>query len=129
VSPSPAGQREQEDHPLGRIIRLPAGLDPFVHSWERGFHWNQFSSFRFLVLTLACLWGRRHVAHLGRDLEAPSHRTRVHHFCSSEPCDPAAALRQQAREVRRALHPQRGNPARGASVGRRRRHGASTWAR
>jgi hypothetical protein len=91
-----------------RLIRVPAGLDNFFQSLERCFHWNHFSYFRLLVVTIACMWGRRHVANLDRYLEAPAHRTRLNNFCLVERWDPEAALRQKAQEWLRALHPQRG---------------------
>jgi hypothetical protein len=91
-----------------RLIRVPAGLDNFLQSLEQCFHWHHVSSFRLLVVTIALMWGRRHVANLYRELEAPSHRTRVHHVCLVERWDPEAALRQQAQEWLRALPPQRG---------------------
>ena len=47
-----------------RIIRVPAALDNFVQPLGRHFHWNHCTSFRLLVVTIACMWGRRHVANL-----------------------------------------------------------------
>jgi hypothetical protein len=91
-----------------RIIRVPAALDNFFQPLEQRFHWNHFIYFRWLVVTIACMWGRRHVANLYRYLEAPSHRTRVNNCFVVERWDPEAALRQQAQEWLRALHPQRG---------------------
>jgi len=108
VYPSPARQREQEDRLMFRIIRVPAGLDNFFQSLERCFHWNHFSYFHLLVVTIACMWGRRNVANLYRYLEAPSHRTRFNNFFLVERWDPEATLRQKAQELLRALHPQQG---------------------
>jgi|SRR5882724_631682 len=51
------------------------------------------------------MWGRRHVANGDRDLEAPSHRTRVNNGFVVARWDPEAALRQQAQAWLRALHP------------------------
>jgi len=68
-----------------RIIRVPAGLDNFFQSLEQCFHWNHFSYFRLLVVTIAFMWGRRNVANLYRYLEAPSHRTRVNNSTFAVP--------------------------------------------
>ena len=54
------------------------------------------------------MWGRRNVANVYRDLEAPSHRTRLHNFFLVARWDPEAALRQKDQELLRALHPQPG---------------------
>jgi hypothetical protein len=56
-----------------RIIRVPAALDNFFHPLERHFHWNHFMYFRLLVVTMALMWGRRHVATLYRYLERVMH--------------------------------------------------------
>ena len=93
-----------------RIIRVPAGLDNFFQSLERCFHWNHFSYFRLLVVTMAFMGGRRNVANLSRYLEAPFHRTRFNNVFLVERWDPEAALRQKAQELLRALHPRRGDP-------------------
>ena len=79
-----------------RIIRVPAALDDFFQPLEQRFHWNHFIYFRLLVVTIACMWGRRHVANLYAYLEAPSHRTRVNNFFLVERWDPEAVLRQNA---------------------------------
>ena len=49
-----------------RIIRVPRALDKFFPPLERHVHWNHFSDFRLLVVAIACVWGRRHVANLYR---------------------------------------------------------------
>jgi hypothetical protein len=108
VSPSPAGQREPEACRLCRMIRVPLVLDKFFRPWERPFHWNHCTYFRLLVVTIAWMWGWRHGANVYRDLELPSHRTRVHNFFLVGRWDPKAVLRQQAQEVLQALHPQPG---------------------
>jgi SRSO17 transposase len=91
-----------------RIIRVPAALDNFFQPLERHFHWNHFTYFRLLVVTIAFMWGRRNVANVYRYLEAPSHRTRVNNFLLVERWDPEAVLRQKAQELLRALHPKPG---------------------
>jgi hypothetical protein len=68
-----------------RLIRVPAALDNFVHPLAPRVHWNHFIYFRWLVVPMALMWGRRHVANRSRDLAAPSHRTRVHHVFFVEP--------------------------------------------
>jgi hypothetical protein len=92
-----------------RLIRVPAGLDNFFHSLAQGFHGHHCSDFRLLVVPIAVMWGRRHVANLERELEAPSPRPRVPNFCVVARGDPEAARRQKAHELLRALHPQRGD--------------------
>jgi hypothetical protein len=91
-----------------RIIRVPPSLDKFFRPLKGHFHWNHYTYFRLLVVTIAFLWGRRHVANLYRYLETPFHRTRFNNFFLVERWDPEAALRQKAQELLRALHPQRG---------------------
>jgi hypothetical protein len=105
VYPSPARQREQEDCLMFRTIRVPPALDTCFQPLERHVHWNHFTSFRLLVVTIAFMWGRRHVANVYRYLDAPSHRTRVNNFFLVERWDPEAVLRQKAQELLRALHP------------------------
>jgi len=63
-----------------------------------------------LVLTIACRWGRRHVAHLSRDLDAKPHWTRFHTFVLVERWDPEAARRQQAQAGLPSLRPTPGEP-------------------
>jgi SRSO17 transposase len=87
---------------------VPPSLDKVFRPWQGHFHWNHHTYFRLLVVTIALMWGRRHVANLYRYLEAPCHRTRVHNFFVVERWDPEAALRPKAQEWLRALHPQRG---------------------
>jgi hypothetical protein len=91
-----------------RIVRVPAPLDKFCHSLRPRFHWDHVESFRLLVLALAVAWGRRNVANLYPYLEVPHHRTRFNHFFLVQRWAPEAALRQQAQELLRALHPQSG---------------------
>jgi DDE superfamily endonuclease len=57
---------------------------------------------------MAFAWGRRNVSNLYRYLDAPQHRTRFNNFFLVQRWDPEAALRQKARELLRALHPQEG---------------------
>ena len=54
---------------------------------------------------MAFMWGRRNVANVHRYLEAAPHRTRFNNFFLVERWDPAAALRQKAQELLRALRP------------------------
>jgi hypothetical protein len=61
-----------------------------------------------LVLTMACMWGRRNVAHVHRYLAATPHRTRVNNFFFVARWDPEAALRQKAQALLRALRPGQG---------------------
>jgi DDE superfamily endonuclease len=91
-----------------RIIRVPPTLDKFFQPLKGHVHWDHFASFRLLVLTIACLWGRRNVANLSRYLDAEHHRTRFNHFFLVERWDPEAALRQQAQPWLRALRPRKG---------------------
>jgi hypothetical protein len=91
-----------------RIIRVPPGLDNFFRPLRPRFHWNHFDYVRLLVLAMAFAWGRRHVAHLYRYLDAPHHRTRFNNFFLVQRWDPEAALRQKARELLLALQPQPG---------------------
>jgi hypothetical protein len=108
IHASPACQREEADCLLFRIIRVPAALDKFFQPWARRFHWNPFTSFRLLVVTIAFMWGRRNVAHLYRYLDAEHHRTRVNNFLLGERWAPEAALRQKAEAWLRALRPGQG---------------------
>lgn len=88
-----------------RIIRVPPSLDKFFRPLHRHFHWNHFTYFRLLVLTMAFMWGRRNVANVCRYLDAAPHRTRFNNFFLVERWDAEAALRQKAQELLRALHP------------------------
>ncbi len=90
------------------IIRIPPALDKFFQPLERHFHWNHFTYFRLLVVTIAFMWGRRNVANVYRYLEAPSHRTRFNNFFLVDRWDPEAVLRQKAQQLLRALHPKPG---------------------
>jgi DDE superfamily endonuclease len=91
-----------------RLIRVPLVLDKVFQPLKGHVHWDHFTSFCLVVVTIACMGGRRHVAHLYRHLEAPSHRTRLNHFFLVERWDPEAALQQKAQERLRALHLQPG---------------------
>ena len=64
--PCPAHWRVQEDCPVFRLIRVPPSLDKVFRPLQGPFHWDHGAYFRLLVLTMAFLWGRRHVAHLYR---------------------------------------------------------------
>jgi hypothetical protein len=88
-----------------RIVRVPASLDKFFQPLQGHFHGDHFAYFRLLVLTFACLWGRRNVAHVYRYLDAVHHRTRFNNFFLVERWNPEAALRQQAQALLRGLHP------------------------
>ena len=87
-----------------RIIRVPATLDKFFCTLPPCFHWDHFAYFRLLVLVIAMAWGRRNVANLYRYMDATHHRTRFNNFFLVARWDPAAALRQKAQELLRALH-------------------------
>jgi SRSO17 transposase len=91
-----------------RLLRVPPSLDKFFQPLHGHFHWDHFTYFRLLVVTIACMWGRRNVANVYRYLEAPSHRTRLNNFFLVARWDPEAALRQKAQELLEALHPQPG---------------------
>jgi SRSO17 transposase len=92
-----------------RIIRVPPSLDQFFRPLHRHFHWDHFEYFRLLVLAMAFAWGRHNVANLYRYLDAQHHRSRFNNFFLVQRWDPAAALRQKAQELLRALHPQPGD--------------------
>ncbi len=91
-----------------RIIRVPPSLDKFFQPLQGHFHWDHFTYFRLLVVTIACMWGRRNVANLYRYLDAEHHRTRFNNFFLVERWDPEAALRQKAQELLRSLRPGKG---------------------
>jgi hypothetical protein len=91
-----------------RIIRVPAALDKFVRPLNGPFHGDHVTYFRLLVLAMAVMWGRRHVANLYRHLEVEHHRTRVNNFFWVERWDPEAALRPKAQARLRALRPAQG---------------------
>jgi DDE superfamily endonuclease len=91
-----------------RIIRVPAVLDKLFAPLRPHFHWNHWRYFRLLVLAMACMWGRRNVTNLYRYLEVEHHRTRFNNFFLVERWDPAAALRQKAHGLWRALRPRKG---------------------
>jgi hypothetical protein len=93
-----------------RVIRVPPSLDKFVQPLQGHVHWEHFPYCRRLVLTLALMWGRRHVANVSRYLEAAHHRTRVHNFLLVERWAPEAARRQQAQAWLRVRHPGQGAP-------------------
>jgi hypothetical protein len=108
MEPSPAWRRVQEDYLLFRIIRVPAALDKFFRPLKGRFHWDHVTDFRLLMLALAVMGGRRHVAILARHLEVEHPRTRVHNFFLVERWDPEAALRQKVQALLRALRPAQG---------------------
>jgi hypothetical protein len=91
-----------------RIIRVPRSLDKFFRPLHHHFRWNHFEYVRLLVLAMAFVWGRHHVANLYRYLEAQHHRTRFNNFFVVQRWNPEAALHQKAQELLRALAPQRG---------------------
>ena len=91
-----------------RIIRVPSALDQFFCTMKPHFRWDHWTDFRLLVLVIAVAWGRRNVANLYRYLDAPYHRSRFNNFFLVARWDPEAALRQKARELLQALHPQPG---------------------
>lgn len=91
-----------------RIVRVPVPLDKFFHGLRPRFHWDHFEYFRLLVLAIAFAWGRRNVANLYQYLDVPHHRTRFNNFFLVQRWDPEAALRQQAQQLLRTLHPQGG---------------------
>lgn len=91
-----------------RIRRVPPTLDKFFAPLKGHFHWDHFTYFRLLVLTMAVMWGRRNVANLSRYLEAEHHRTRFNNFFLVARWDPEAALRQKAQAWLRARHPGQG---------------------
>jgi SRSO17 transposase len=91
-----------------RILRVPPSLDKFFCPLHGHFHWDHFTYFRLLVVTMAFMWGRRNVANLDRYLDAAHHRTRFNNFFLIERWDPEATLRQKAQELLQTLHPRRG---------------------
>jgi len=93
-----------------RLIRVPPSLDKVFQPLKGHFHWDHFAYFRLLVLTIACMWGRRNVANLYRYLDAEHHRTRFNNFFLVERWDPEAALGQQAQALLRSLRPKKGEP-------------------
>jgi SRSO17 transposase len=88
-----------------RIIRVPSALDKCFRPLHGHFHWDHCTDFRVLVLTMALMWGRRHVANVHRYLDAAPHRTRVNNFFLVERWNPEAALRQKAQELLRSRRP------------------------
>jgi hypothetical protein len=94
--------------PMFRIVCVPAALDEFFHSMRPRFHWDHFEYFRLLVPTMAFALGRRNATNLYQYPDVPRHRTRFNNFFLVQRWDPEAALRQQALERLRALHPQPG---------------------
>ena len=92
-----------------RVIRVPPSLDKFFRPLNGHVHWDHFPYFRLLVVAIACMGGRRHVAHVYRYLDAEHHRTRFNNFCLVERWDPEAALCQQAQELVRRLPPGQGD--------------------
>jgi DDE superfamily endonuclease len=88
-----------------RIIRVPPALDKFFQPLQGPFHGDHFAYFRLLVLTIACMWGRRNVANVYRYLEAVHHRTRFNNFFLVERWDPETALHPLAQALLRGLHP------------------------
>jgi SRSO17 transposase len=88
-----------------RILRVPPSLDKFFRPLHGHFHWDHFTYFRLLVLTMAFMWGRRNVANVYRYVDAEHHRTRFNNFFLVARWDPEAALRQQAQELLRSLRP------------------------
>ena len=94
-----------------KIVRFPSKLQSFFRSLTTEFHWNHFEYFRWLVLLVACSWGRRNIASLYRQLDSRQHphRTRFNNFLLLDRWDPEKALRDKALELLRALKPQPGD--------------------
>ena len=93
VDASSACEREPEDYPMFRIIRVPPALDKCFQPVAWHVPGNHVTYLRWLVVTMACMWGRHHVANVYRYLDAPSHRTRVNTFCLVQRWAPEAVLR------------------------------------
>lgn len=93
-----------------KIVRFPSCLQSFFGSLTTEFHWNHHEYFRWLVLLIACAWGRRNISNLLRQLDARDHphRSRFNNFLNSARWDPEALLRQKAMELLAALHPKPG---------------------
>ena len=88
-----------------RIMRVPPALDKVFRPRHAHVHWDHFTYFRLLVLTMAFMWGRRNIANVYRYLDVSPHRTRFNNFFLVERWDPEAALRQQAHERRHSRRP------------------------
>ena len=70
-----------------RLIRVPHPLDKCFRPLPRHCHRDHCEYFRWLVLAMACAWGRHNVAHVYRYLDAQHHRTRFTNFF----CPPISA--------------------------------------
>jgi hypothetical protein len=91
-----------------RIRRVPSALDKCFRPLHGHVHWDHVTYFRWLVLTMAFMWGRRNVANVHRSLDAAPHRTRFNNCFLVERWNPEAALRQKAQARLRSLRPGNG---------------------
>jgi hypothetical protein len=77
------------------IIGVPPTLEKVLQPLQGHFHWDHFAHFPLLILAIAFMWGRRHVANLWPYLDAEHHRSRFHNFFLVDWWDSEAAVRQQ----------------------------------
>lgn len=93
-----------------RIVRFPSLLYSFFRSLTTEFHWEHYTYFCWLVLLIACAWGRRNVSSLFRQLDPKQHphRSRFNNFLGSSRWDAEKLLRRKAMELLMALKPKPG---------------------
>jgi hypothetical protein len=110
-----------------RIIRVPPSLDKFFQPLKGHVHWDHFAYFRLLVLTIACMWGRRNVANLYRYLDAEHHRTRFNTFFLVERWDLRPLSARRPRHCCAPSVPGRARPSMWAWMIPRKPNGVEQW--
>jgi hypothetical protein len=90
---------------MGRSIRLPPALAQCLRPPQEPVHWGHVTHFRLPGLTMALMWGRRHLATVSRSRAGSPHRPRSTNGFSVARGEPAAALCQQARDRLRGRPP------------------------
>jgi hypothetical protein len=88
---------------------LARSLEKFLRTLRPRFHADHYDYFRLLVLVMALARGQRNFANLYRHLAAQHYWTCFNNFSLVGRRDLELALRQKARELLRALHPQPGD--------------------
>ena len=71
-----------------RIVRFPSLLYSFFRSLTTEFHWEHYTYFCWLVLLIACAWGRRNMCPIAvaatRHPSDHPHRSRFNNFLNSD---------------------------------------------
>jgi hypothetical protein len=90
-----------------KVTRLPGSLTGFYSPLKRFFSPAQWQHFRFLILVICVVSGRRTIRNLRNGLShRHSHRTNLHDFVIQADWDPIAVLQKATLELLKRLKPQ-----------------------